>query len=182
VNRSEARALRSAIPAADRHAWSLAIARHLRDWSVYQNARSVMAYASVGAEVETAALLDNILRDGKRLLLPRCLPGGVMQAVAVPDLSALKPGFRGILEPVGEAVPKAGIDLILAPGLLFDRSGNRLGQGGGYYDRFLSDYPGVVCALAFGAQVVEALDAQPHDRPMHALLTERGILQCGEGN
>jgi 5-formyltetrahydrofolate cyclo-ligase len=181
VTRSEARLLRAAIPAANRRAWSLAIARHVREWAVYQSARSVMAYASVGAEVETAALLEGILRDGKQLLLPRCLPGGAMQAVAVPDLAALAPGFRGIPEPVGDAAPKAGIDLILAPGLLFDKSGNRLGQGGGHYDRFLSDYPGVVCALAFSAQVLEALSAQPHDRPMHALATERGILQCREG-
>jgi 5-formyltetrahydrofolate cyclo-ligase len=181
VNRREARLLRAALPASDRHAWSLAIARHVREWAVYQNARSVMAYASNGAEVETAALLEDILRDGKRLLLPRCLPGGMMQAVPVSNLALLMPGFRGIMEPVGEAVPKSGIDLILAPGLLFDKSGNRLGQGGGYYDRFLSDFEGVVCALAFHAQVVPALQAQPHDRPMHALVTECGILQCGEG-
>ncbi|MDR0928285.1 MAG: 5-formyltetrahydrofolate cyclo-ligase [Oscillospiraceae bacterium] len=180
MNRREARQLRAALPADDRRAWSLAIARHVRDWAVYQSARSVMAYASMGAEVETAALLENILRDGKRLLLPRCASDGAMQAVAVPNLALLSPGFRGIMEPMGEAVPKSGIDLILAPGLLFDPSGNRLGQGGGYYDRFLSDYPGAVCALAFWAQVVDALQVQPHDRPMYALITERGILQCGE--
>lgn len=173
--------MREAIAPAERTAASRQIMEHILRWGPYQRADSVMAYASVGAEVETGRLLAAILASGKQLLLPKCLGNGKMIACAIKSLAECVPGWYDILEPPSGAkeMPPQQIDLILAPGLLFDCAGNRMGQGGGYYDRFLVGYAGMTCGLAFAAQVVRQLQAQPHDQPVGALATETGIHQMG---
>lgn len=206
MTRGEARALRRRITPEARHEKSLAIAGHLLRWPPYRDAKTVMAYVSVDAEVETDALLAMIVSSGKRLALPRCKPDGIMEAThsdtfafgsrreppplrsisEIPPRSAdctdgLCPGLWGIPEhpPDVPALCKAEIDLILVPGLLFDTRGNRLGQGGGYYDRYLAGYTGMTCGMAFEAQTVSALSPQPHDAPIRALATERGVRLLG---
>lgn len=177
MTRMEARALRRAISAQTRRAGSAAITGHVLGWDAFARAHTIMAYASVGTEVDTWALLEATLALHKRLLLPRCLGGGVMRAHEVTNLAQLTAGMLRIPEPPAEApaVDKRLIDLILVPGLLFDRSGNRMGQGAGYYDRYLADYEGMTCALAFSVQVAKRLDTKPHDVPVKALATEQGI-------
>ncbi len=177
MKRSEARALREGISPQERRLLSARIAEAILRWPVYRQARCVMAYASYGAEAQTRALLRDILASDKTLALPRCQGNGVMQARRVTDLAALIPGAYGILEPGPDApvlAPEA-IDLILVPGLCFDRQGNRTGHGAGYYDRFLAGYGGETCGLAFEAQVVEKIAAKAHDVPVRALATEKGI-------
>lgn len=183
MTRREARALRRRIAPDARHEKSLAIAAHLLLWPPYRDAKTVMAYVSVGAEVETGALLEMILSAGKRLALPRCKPDGIMEAPHSSTLDCLRPGLWGIPEHPQDtpSLSKADIDLILVPGLLFDAHGDRLGQGGGYYDRFLADFAGMTCGLAFAAQTVLKLAARPHDVPVRALATEEGIRLFGHG-
>jgi len=177
MTRPEARALRSGLDPALRRIWSGAIVEHALAWDVFRKARAVIAYAPVGSEPEIWPLLRRTLALGKRLLLPRCAGSGNMVAMEVSDLACLVPGAFGILEPAGDSRPmgKGSIDLCLTPGLLYDLQCNRLGQGGGYYDRFLKGFSGVSCGVAFAAQVVEALEVRPHDMPVNALVTERGV-------
>jgi len=181
MTRGEARALRRSLDPAMAQAWSERIAGHILAWEAYCRANTVMAYASTGGEVDTRALLVGVLRDGKRLLLPRCVGGSIMLAMEVSSLSLLETGTMGILEPpmAAPVVDKGEIDLILAPGLLFDRRGTRMGQGGGYYDRFLDRYQGISCGLAFCLQVMERLEAKPHDKPVMWLATQQGISCTG---
>ena len=103
-----------------------------------------------------------------------------MVGQAIAGLSALVPGMLGIPEPEASAtvVEKEEIDLILVPGLLFDRRGNRMGQGAGYYDRYLADYAGMTCALAYAAQVVDTVIKKPHDVPVKMLCTEEGLIKA----
>jgi len=178
MTRDEARRLREAFSGRERAEWSRRICDHVLSWDAFKRAQTVMAYASVGAEVETWALLAEILGRSKRLLLPRCYARGRMEALHARDLSGLSPSRYGIPEPGpgAEPVQKDGIDLILVPGLLFDRSGNRLGQGAGYYDRFLADYRGMTCGLAFEGQVMDRLSVQAHDVPVRALCTQKGLF------
>lgn len=178
MTRDEARRLREAFSDRERAEWSRRICDCVLSWGAFGRARTVMAYASVGAEVETWPLLAEILGRQKRLLLPRCYARGRMEALRVRDLSSLSQSRYGIPEPGpgAETVPKDEIDLILVPGLLFDRSGNRLGQGAGYYDRFLADYRGMTCGLAFEAQVMDRLCVRAHDVPVRALCTQRGLF------
>jgi len=91
------------------------------------------------------------------------------------------PGVFGILEPAGSEIVEPGsIDFVLVPARGFDRSGNRLGRGGGYYDRYMShpDFHAIRCGIAFAAQVLDAIPHDAHDLPVHILVTEEGVLAC----
>lgn len=134
-----------------------------------------MAYAAIPPEAELKPVLEEILRQGKRLLLPRCDSDGTMTAREIRDLTELQPGAYGILEPDPDApvVPADEIDLILVPGLAFDRHGRRMGRGKGYYDRFLTGYAGKtmgICTL-----LVPEVPVEPLDRTMDAVVTDSGI-------
>lgn len=88
----------------------------------------------------------------------------------------LKPGKFGIPEPV-EPVRAGALNLILVPGIAFDRTGNRLGRGGGFYDRLLAEYPGATAiGLCFDFQLVDSLPVEPHDRPVNWIVTESQVF------
>lgn len=178
MTRGWARKNRQAISQEIRREGSNAITAHILAWEAFARAQTVMAYASYGAEVETDALLVAVLARGKHLALPRCGAKGEMEAHAVVGLDGLAVDRYGIVAPALDAavIDREAIDLVLVPGLLFDWQGARLGQGGGYYDRYLAGYRGMTCALAFTAQVLPYLETRPHDVPMRALATEDGIF------
>lgn len=180
MTRTKAKRLRDGLPAEARAEYSERITRHLLAWPVFERAQSVMAYVSFRSEVDTKNLLPVILSHKKRLYLPRCGKKGRMDAVETPDLFALVPGMLSIMEPCPSlsAANKHEIDLILTPGLAFDWTGARLGWGGGYYDRFLSDYHGMTCGLAFSVQIAQKLSRAGHDIDVQALATELGITKC----
>jgi 5-formyltetrahydrofolate cyclo-ligase len=69
------------------------------------------------------------------------------------------------------------LDLLIVPGVGFDRTGHRLGYGGGFYDHYLEHYPGWTIGLGFDCQLVDALPRQPHDHPIRMLITEKGVLR-----
>lgn len=175
--RQRGEAARRAITGEDRRQRERAILAAVLDWPSFAAADTVMAYASIGTEVDTYPLLGEILARGKRLFLPRTMGRGIMTAMQVSDLGACVPGAYGILEPPEDAyaADPTEIDLILVPGLAFDRHGNRVGHGAGYYDRYLAAYGGLTCGVCFAAQVVQGLSPQPHDVPVGALATEAGV-------
>ena len=138
-----------------------------------ERAQTIFLFYGVGTEPDTSRLLDPLLRRGKRLALPRMLPGRRMQArLYCPD-RPLVPHRFGIPEP-DEACPILApeeIDLVLVPALCYDRRGIRLGMGGGYYDRWLADFSGPTLGLCREALLQDRLPAEPHDRPVDAVLT-----------
>ena len=113
----------------------------------YHAARVVMAYMACRGELDLAPVIRDVFERGKTLVLPRCEADGTMTARRICDQGDLAPGAYGLLEPDAgcEIIDPAQIDLILVPGVAFDRLGRRLGQGAGYYDRFLPDTQ-AVCA------------------------------------
>lgn len=131
----------------------------------YKTAESVFCYVSKKGEAETDFLLEQILKDNKRLLVPRCIDKkGNMEAVEIKDLTCLKEGFYGIKEPeTGKVVNKNEIDLCIVPGIAFDEDGYRLGYGGGYYDRFLSDAEMCVVGVCFEELKIENLPKEEND-------------------
>ena len=139
----------------------------------WEQAKTIFVYWSIGREVSTRALIASALAAGKTVALPRCGAAGYMEAVCVQNLSALKPGALGILEPAaGEVLVPEMIDLALVPALCFDLRGFRLGQGGGYYDRWLEGFSGLSLGLCREKLVREALPVEAHDRPVCRVLTE----------
>ncbi|MBQ3222985.1 MAG: 5-formyltetrahydrofolate cyclo-ligase [Clostridia bacterium] len=142
----------------------------------YKQAETVMCYASLLSEVRTESLNAKALADGKKLLLPKTHAQGRMDAVHVTDLSLLRPGKMQIPElETGEAEDPARIDLVLVPGVAFDKKGGRLGYGSGYYDRFLAKTRALKVALAFEMQIVEDTLALAHDQKMDMLITEERV-------
>ena len=157
----------------------------------WRKCRRVAAYVSVKGEADTGLILAEALRSGRELFLPRCrVKGeegwpGAMDFFACSDLGALKKSSFGIPEPVPG--PEASLlmpealrepdTLVIVPALAFDRSGYRLGYGGGYYDRMLASASCPCVGLAFHDMLVESLPREEWDRPVSAVCTEE-ILLC----
>ena len=129
----------------------------------------VAAYASVGTEPGTAELLSRLRSASRAVLLPLLLPDGDLDW-AVWD-GGLRPGPRGLLQPPGRPLGRdavADCALVVVPALAVDRSGTRLGRGGGSYDRALARATAPVVAALHSGELVDRLPAEPHDRPVHA--------------
>lgn len=143
--------------------------------SAMKQAKSVFLYLSFGSEVDTIPILEELLRRGVRVSVPRChKETRTMDAVAITHLSQLKPGAYGILEPE-PALPIISpkeIDLAVVPALAFDKEGYRLGYGGGYYDRFLAEFSGISVGLAFSDCITEHLPREEFDKPVDVVITE----------
>lgn len=137
-----------------------------------KRAKTLLLFYGVGREPDTTPVIKALLAGGKRVCLPRCLPGGGMEGAAITDLEGLVPSSYRIPEP-GAACPTVAreeIDVILVPNVCCDRAGYRLGRGGGYYDRYLAGYEGFTVALCPAARLQEALPIEDHDRPVDLVL------------
>jgi len=151
-------------------------------------ARHVMAYASMGDELDTWGLMAELLRRGVCVYLPRVLKERRMAALKVTELNALEKGAFGVMaprhseemadEPPTQPLPM--LDVVIVPGLAFDRAGFRLGYGAGYYDRFLPGGRARTIGLAFDCQVLDAMPHAAWDVPVDVIVTETGTLRCGE--
>lgn len=152
----------------------------------WRDANVVALYMAVRGEADCGLLLVDAWQKEKTVLLPRCqaeIPG-VMTLVSCSGPDKLRPGVFSIPEPVADpcpaAVPLAVPDIVVVPGLAFDRSGNRLGMGGGYYDRLLAmpEYAGSLrIGFAYSFQVLPVLPTGAHDMPVHIVCTEQTILR-----
>lgn len=141
-------------------------------------AKTLFCYASYGAELPTA----EIAAAHPQVAYPKVFPDGKMRFFLGGELKA---GYRGIPEPQGgvEVVPQAG-DLMLLPGLAFDMKGNRLGYGGGYYDRYLAalkERP-ICCGICYEEQILvkETLPKEPWDQPLDLLIAPRWVASFTE--
>lgn len=147
------------------------LARLFFESDVYRQARTIYGYLPYNQEVRTVPMLEQALRDGKRVAVPKCY-GEEMRFIYMTDLSSVERGYAGIPEPVADGpVAEDPTALVLMPGLAFDRAGRRVGYGGGFYDRFLEAEPEhPTLALCYDFQMVEELETQPHDVPVDTVL------------
>ena len=164
----------------ERAAWSAALCRHLEESTQWKSAGTVMLFAPLRYEPDLLPLMAG----GRRWVFPSMEENRIVPR-AVADAGELVPGPFGIRGPDVErcpAVAAGSLDLILIPGLGFSPAGHRLGRGKGHYDRFLADVPAAVwrCGVCFGCQVTVELPRESHDIPMHSLLTENGMVDCGD--
>ncbi|ANZ18150.1 5-formyltetrahydrofolate cyclo-ligase [Streptomyces noursei] len=144
---------------------------------------TVAAYVSIGGEPDTRALIDELRAAGVRVLLPVLLPDNDLDWAVYEGPERLVPAGWGLHEPDGprltpEAVTQA--DVVLLPGLAVDRTGLRLGRGGGSYDRVLTRLERAggrtsLVVLVYDDEVVDAVPAEPHDRRVHAAVTPSGV-------
>jgi 5-formyltetrahydrofolate cyclo-ligase len=133
-------------------------------------AQTIMAYYSLPDEVNTHALIDELVAEGKTVLLPKVTGADTMELRRYTGRADLQEGAYHILEPVGEPFTDlSAIDLILVPGLAFDAAGHRLGRGRGYYDRFLHSKNRPYCVkigVCFDFQKVDEVPVDAHDIAM----------------
>ena len=151
----------------------------------YQKSKSVMLYLDFRNEVKTGFLIKQMLHENKKVLIPVTNPSDY--SLTVSELKDPKKdlfqGKFGLMEPNEKTLrpvdPKT-IDVVIVPGLVFDKSGYRIGFGAGYYDRFLPNLaPHVpLISLAYELQVVDAVPKESHDVPVHMILTEQRIIRC----
>ncbi|MFN3166348.1 MAG: 5-formyltetrahydrofolate cyclo-ligase [Phycisphaeraceae bacterium] len=170
--RKHYRALRNAIPAASRDERSAEIAQLVLTIDKLDHAGSIFVYVSAGSEVGTHALIAELLKQGKAVAVPRITPEpGVMQPMRIHSLNDLAPGRFDIPEPTTNDPFTTTPDLALVPGLAFTRTGQRLGQGGGYYDRYLGQHPTAYkIGLCFNEQLAEELPVEDHDAGMDEVI------------
>lgn len=164
----------------ERRTKSLIIEQKLRDLQDFQKAQTIMLFLNFRDEVETTDLAEATIACGKRLILPRCAPKGILLPLEVRDLTVdIEPGVWGIREPklTNKEVEPLEIDLVIVPGAGFDLQGNRLGYGGGFYDRFFTrtkpSTPRI--ALSFECQIIAEVPVDKHDFKMTKLITEKTV-------
>ena len=138
---------------------------------LYQSAATIYGYLPYNQEVRTVPMLEQALRDGKRVAVPKVF-GDEMKFIYLDDLTRIEKGYCGIPEPIEDG--PEGDDftaLVLMPGLAFDPQGHRIGYGGGFYDKFLSKEPNhPTLALCYEFQMVEHLDTEEFDVPVDCVL------------
>lgn len=146
----------------------------------YRQARVIAFYVSIKNEVDTHAMIERSLEEGKTVAVPRTLPDGCLRLASIQSFGDLTAGRFGILEPREEGsqeVEPSRVQLFILPGIAFDKCGNRVGHGMGCYDKLLSSCvmtPKV--GLAFACQVLDCVPFEPHDVGLSALITEDAVL------
>ncbi|NIB90093.1 5-formyltetrahydrofolate cyclo-ligase [Streptococcus pseudopneumoniae] len=165
-----------AISQEQKQAIEQALTERLLHHPFYQEAKVIATYLSFPHEFQTQGLIEQALRDGKKVLIPKTYSKGRMDFV-VYDLQQLVKTSFGLLEPQGNlgVVDASQIDLIHVPGLAFTMEGYRIGYGGGYYDRYLEQFTGHTLSTVYHYQVQDFIP-ENHDIPVQEVLIDEGNL------
>lgn len=137
----------------------------------YQAAKTIYGYLPYNQEVCTVPMLEQAMKDGKRVAVPKCY-GDQMRFIYMEDLSLVENGYANIPEPIAdEPVADDPTALVLMPGLAFTEEGNRMGYGGGFYDKFLAAEPNhPTVALCYDFQMVDYIPTDDYDIPVDRVL------------
>ncbi len=183
--RSHHMELRDSLDLSSREELDQKIFSHLSCVEVFSNAGLVLTYVSYRSEVDTHAIINALLKEGRRVAVPRCdKKTHTMSFFELSSFDDLELGAHNILEPKKSLVNAVTIpDMVgsacLVPGLIFDTRGRRIGYGGGYYDRFLAFYPGEKIGLARNSQICgNGLPQEATDVPLDYVVTETGAWSC----
>ncbi|WP_050180846.1 5-formyltetrahydrofolate cyclo-ligase [Domibacillus robiginosus] len=151
----------------------------LPDW---QNANMIAVTVSADFEVDTWQIIRSAWLAGKRVCVPKCYPGTKeMRFYQLNKFSDLETVYAGLYEPILQEkryVNPKDIELMIVPGLLFNREGFRIGFGGGYYDRFLASYIGQTISLAFSIQIHPCIPVDHYDIPVQKIVTHQETIIC----
>lgn len=184
--RSSIRKLRDSMPEDERSVKSERITDSVIGTPEYKAARDVLIYVSTGSEADTTELIKRCFEDKKNVYVPKVY-GKEMRFISIGSLDELTPGYYGIMEPVSdEPVWEKGSrdtyndSLCIMPGLAFDRKFNRIGYGGGFYDKFLEKAQVYKMAVCYDCQIVERIDAQDTDIKPDMIVTDMEVIKNGQ--
>ena len=175
--------LRDALDAAQHGCFSQRIICQLLEFGPYKSATTVLLFAGVRSEVDTKLLVAQSLSQGKKVVMPRCIPQRRgLSLLRINSWDDLSPSFYGLLEPspFADTVSSSDLEAIVVPAVAFSADGYRIGYGGGYYDRLLAGLQMnvTIIGVAFGLQLISEPFAEQHDEPVDYLFTENGLLEC----
>ncbi len=181
--REQFRSIRESMEPTEREEADERIAQTVRKLWQYRASRQLLVYVSTPIEVDTHRIIRRALEDGKRVAVPRCVPGTRnMEFYYIRSLDELEPGSFGVQEPRPEAenlVTDFSHAMCLIPAFSYDFMGYRLGYGKGYYDRFLANFNGHMIGICYSACVRRRLPHGRFDRPAQLLVTEKYIRRTG---
>ena len=176
---------RAAIPALRKDQADAAIRARLEALDLWSNASLILTYVSYRDEIDTRAIIEDALAQGKKVAVPLSdLASRSMTFRYIESLDELVPGLKGIPEPAADAPVVKLSEMIgsicLVPGLVFDGAGYRIGYGGGFYDRFLAFYPGDKIGLAYTMQLSNnPLPVGADDVPVDMIVSDSCLWRCG---
>ncbi len=180
--RQEILACRDAISPVERKRQSDMIREKIKELPGFTSAEQLLLFVSYGSEPDTQELIMESLKKGKAVYCPVVF-GETMEFYRIHSLKDLQEGYKGILEPVPSEEKKfipGKHDFMLLPGTVFDRAGNRIGYGKGFYDKYLSSgFAGETAAVAFSIQIVEngRIPAEDTDHKMNCIVTDKEIIR-----
>ena len=170
------RNLRRSLSTQEYQQLSKAIVENIRGLEAFKSARVILAFCPFDGEPDISSLLEEILREGKVLLIPK-VEHNSMKLCKTRFLENLAPGSFCLLEPTQcEEVEPELVELALVPGVAFDLKGCRLGMGKGFYDKILGRIGGFKVGVAFSFQVFEEIPCDPWDQRVDAIATEETII------
>lgn len=170
-------AVRMAMPQEQKDAFDNKIHSKLFASITYRHGTDILLYASTRGEADTWAIFDRAISDGKKVAFPCCNPDNTMTFRYVTSKEQLKARTFGILEPDPECevCSPCNFSLLIVPGLLYDKSGYRIGYGKGFYDRFLSTFEGVSIGLCYSSFLLPEVPKSRYDRHVDIIITEKGV-------
>lgn len=163
----------------------LLIIQNLFRLDEYKSAETVLCYMSLSDEVATDKIIVESIKNGKNVAVPYCVDSdGNMDFYYIKSFDDLKTGSFGVREPIIEKCKKVESfngAVIILPGLCFDKNGNRLGYGKGYYDRFLQIHSLISVGLCYNSLIVENIPTDIYDKKADFIVCENGVLKINGG-
>lgn len=155
------------------------ILRNILQLPEYQHAKTIFCYVGTTEEIDTSPLIQHALSSGKSVAVPKCIGRGIMEAYQIYSLEELRSGYNGILEPdeqCSNIVTPDEIELVIVPCLSANRKGQRIGYGGGYYDRYLERTEACRVLLCREKLMYEDIPIEEHDKAMNFVISEEQII------
>lgn len=155
------------------------IRNNLFNLDSYKKSKTIMFFVSFNSEVDTHHMIKEALKN-KTIIVPKVMHHEIEPSVIIDFDNLIPSGKFSVLEPIETMkVAYKNIDLVLVPGIVFDKEGHRIGYGFGYYDKFLKKVPKTIkIGLAFDFQVVDKIPREMHDVPVDMVVTEKGVVEC----
>ena len=158
------------------------IFNELINTDLYKRSINIFIYISFSNEINTRNIIEKAFKDTKNVFIPKVYKDDkLMKAIKLNSIDELKKNSMGILEPIDDSnyIEKENIDLIVVPGVVFDKECNRIGYGGGYYDRYLKDIKSKEnkIALAYDLQIVDKIESEVHDIKVDYIITNTRALK-----
>jgi len=164
---------------------SMYIFNRLKENSIFQNAHNIMLFVNFKTEVSTREIIEDLLSQKKRVFIPLTVPETreiIVSELLDPKKDLILGNFN-VLEPKEDAIRPVDpniLDLVIVPGVAFDKKGYRIGYGGGYYDRFLAKLPSHIptISIAYELQLIDEVPIEPHDIPVQYIITENEFIEA----